>query len=251
MQAKLETSELAYLLHMHGATSVAGLDQAVFFPKSEEKQHQLLSEGLAKLQQNGWLVYEFDGYRSNVSAILLSAVLAAPEWVLVVERVVRNAGQQRLTYSMADKHLVEQFRSEDGNYILTGLSAQAALNERLCAAFQISKNHSFSESFLTDIEWFDGILSQQEQLQFTNAPQKSNDELATLGQHITPLRRHGRLQWVSWQNERLQILVEIGLLRDKQDELWAIQETESGRITLSPLTTSRLGSLMVAQTPDY
>jgi|GEM_PF-5634689 len=250
MQAKLTTTELAYLLHTHGANSVLGLDDATFFPQDENVRRTLQSDGFAALQKNGWLVPEGNAFHTNSTMMLLAAVLAAPEWVLVVGRIVENgAGQQLLTYSVAQEYLVEQFQADDGEYVLTRIEDKEILLNRLYNTFRTLETHSFTDSVSVEATIFGEVPreSTTEAIEFWGEKLPVHSD--TLARRFSQLQRHGRLRTYILKDGQPGMTLELAIVQDSQGELWSIAEGISGKVTLSPLTTTKMAELLMGKFP--
>jgi hypothetical protein len=244
MQIKLEQSELYYLLQSHNATQVLGLDDSYFQPESDALHRQHLQEGFESLIQHGWLVPDGQGYRTNTAMMLLTAVLAAPEWVLVVIRVVPGQGEQILTYSLAQEYLVEQFRAEDGAYIVTRLEDRQMLLERLYAAFQIPETHACAVEVEVDPAAFGRAPKDSEAESLVFWRQQLPDPHRDLSERFTQLHGQGRIQAVSLTGDQPALQVDLIIVQDSRGESWSIVELPSGQARLSPLTQAQMAEFI-------
>lgn len=241
MQVAFETSELAYVLHSLGAQHVIGLDHSTFFPEDEQARRSLLAEGFSALQRNARLIPEGKTFYTNPHMMLLAAVLAAPERVLVMERIV-SQGVQVFTYSFAVEHIVEQFQAENGAYILTQLADMDAVLERLRAAFLIPTDNGVGKDVEVDASW----LERRVRKASPEGPGHRDASLASgpaWAQRLVQLQPRGRLLTMSDLSSTPQTQ-DILLAQDDQGQLWAIWQSAADKFRLAPLNRARLAQLL-------
>lgn len=242
MQAKLEASELGYLLQTHGAQRIAGLATERFFPPEEAMREAMLAQGFAALVDHGWLVPADGGYRTNISMMLLSAVIAAPERLLVVTRAVED-GVQILTYSWAQQFIVEMFEADDRHYILTSLESNEAVFERLRAAFQISDTPNAAEPIKlaqADLGFaFSGTVEEKRQFwrkRLSGATEENAD-------HLAECSRCGLLTQFGRNESEPTPQIDLIILKDKAGKRWGLLERDE-QVMLYPLTLDVLHRLL-------
>lgn len=242
MQAKLEASELGYLLQTHGAQRVAGLTTERFFPQEEATREAMLAQGFAALVDHGWLVAADGGYRTNTSMMLLSAVVATPERLLMVTRVAED-GVQILTYSWAQQFIVEMFEADDRNYILTNLESNEAVIERLRAAFQIADTHTATEPIkLPQANLalaFTGTVEEKRQFWRNHL----SDTHESHADNMAESRRRGLLTQFVYAFDERTAQADLIILEDKSGKQWALIESNE-QVMLYPLTVDILQKLL-------
>lgn len=240
MQARLERSEFAYLLHLLEAKRVIGVNNASLFVETEVEREALLTQGMAALQAHGWLVESENGFHTHSGLVRMVAVTAVPDTVLLVTRYQPDNGQQILTYYRAQNWLVEQFLTTDGFYILTELSDTAEMTTRLQEAFAIPSSPVWPMAFTLETAVFTHAMTQSHtdpRTAWQTALRTITDEpnaLELLTHRLSGLRRVGLLDAASLQGTNLQARADLLLLHDREEGLWAMTATETA-VTLTPL----------------
>lgn len=243
-QVKLDATELAFLLHLQGAKRVLGLDEGYFFPEDQALLDERMAEGFQLLKKHGWLIPDADdeGLNTNTSIMLLTAVLAAPEKQLVVQRMVEHDQFQLLTYSWAQDYLVEQYRTVDNHYILTNLQNEEAVIDRLASAFEISESAE-TYKIQVPVSAFQEIVTTSDQQQRITEWQAilSSDQQGLAFQLATLIR----VGILALQKVNAQVPAEIILFRDGQGVCWSLQE-KNQMIILTTLTRHELAQILAS-----
>ena len=107
--AVLEPSEFLYLLSTLAATSILGFDNERVFPVDGEERQSRLGEGFRKLQEHGWLRPADQPGQLNLddALILMVAVVANPEAVILTSRNTSATGRELLSHYLAVQTIVE------------------------------------------------------------------------------------------------------------------------------------------------
>lgn len=252
MQAKLKPSELSYLLHTLGAKKAVGVNNAALFPDEDAAREALLAEGFAALEEDGWLVRQNGSFRTNTNLMLLTAVLAAPEYTLMLTRRLPDDKKQTITYYLAEGIIVEQFYTADGQYLLTKLDSLADVTERLCLALGIPQEPVGEATAVTlNTNKFESAAEQAKSgslLEFTNLlssaglPKEKAKQLAFQISRFQPV---GNIEIAAFSGEQIRGLTNIILLKGEKG-IWAIMPgPQPEQITLQTLDASSLSSLLL------
>lgn len=249
MQARLESSEFAYLLQTIEAKRVIGVSNAALFPTSETERGSLLAQGFAALQTHGWLVGEGNQFHMHNGLVRMVAITAVPDTVLLVTRYLPNNGQQLITYYRAQDWLVEQFLTDDAHYLLTELADTSEMIARLQAAFAIPTTPPWPMSITLDTAVFTQAVGQAQTGHMTTwettLQNITGDFNATqiLTHRFSGLERAGMLESAQLQGDELLARADIVLLRDREDGLWAMM-SEGTTVSLIPLNQTQLIELV-------
>lgn len=238
MQLKLQTEELAYLLHAHGAQQVVGLDKQRFFPNADQDRNRLLSEGFSTLQRNGWLVQDGNAFRTNTTMMLLTSVLAAPDRVLMVERVVPGKGTQILTYAVSLGLIVEHFQAADTGHVVTQIESHNIIFERVVDAFQIKDIHPFTHSVQVNTNLPENVsisLAEDLAAALGKALAETSGDFA---ERFVEVEIRGRVRSIRLRRGQPELVDHMVFLWDYHRELWVLCKDEADELTLFPLTTS-------------
>lgn len=141
MQAKLEPGEYAFLLHSFDANWVIGADNKLLFSTDDTVKKSLLAEGFDALKDHEWLIPEGRKLRTHSGLALMVAITAAPTASIMVTLPTIDGNQKIVTYYQAvmkeQTTFVEQFRTTDGDYLLTQFDDIQEVYRRLHQALQI------------------------------------------------------------------------------------------------------------------
>lgn len=251
MQAKLEISELAYLLHAVGAHKVVGLPNGRIFPQDPAAQTALLGAGFAALQEHGWLVPdEQGGLRSPAQLMLLTAVMATPQAVLSVNHFLAGTGKQIITYYHAADMWLEQFLTAEEEYLLTALPGLAEITARLRYALQIPDAPAQADPIPLGREQVELVLAQARQedalpaapLSLTPAGEPERAAQAAATGHDFALV--ALLESAALAGQQVQAFQECALLRGPENAMWAVAPTATGPGVLQPLGEDAFAALV-------
>ena len=228
MQAQLKTSEFSYLLHTMGAQQVVGVHNESLFPSDEATKEALLAQGFADLQTDEWLVPQNGTFQTNADLMLLVAVIAAPESVIMMTKAMPNKQRQTITYYQAQGIIVEQFYTSENQYLLTRFEAIADIVERLTQAMEIPVQESpkslvislKTKAFEQALEQAaSGDLSALTNLVSTsNLPENEVDQIAL---SISRMQAVGNIEITAFSSEEIRILSNIIVLKNEA-LVWAI-----------------------------
>lgn len=156
----LEPSEFYYLLRTVEATGVVGIDNSRLFPSDPAMAEARAGEGFHRLQEHGWLRPgdKPRRYHLDDTLVLMVAVVADPELVVLAARQTGADQTLLATEYMGGKTIVELSVTPEGNYHLAVVPDQAAMLRRvvqllaLPAEVPIRAQVSLDEPALTAIQ---------------------------------------------------------------------------------------------------
>ncbi len=229
MQAKLKPSELSYLLRTLGAEKAVGVNNAALFPADEAARDALLAQGFAALQEDGWLVKQNGSFATNADVMLLTAVIAAPEFTIMLTRNLPDGKRQTITYYQAQGIIVEQLYTSEEQYLLTRLDSLADVTERLCLALEIPPQRSGEATAVTlNTKAFEQAVEQAKSgnlSDLTNlltAAGLSTEKAAQLAARIPNLQPAGNVEIAAFAGEQVQGLNNIIVLKEANGAAWAM-----------------------------
>ncbi len=249
IQAELNPSELAYLLHTLQAGKVVGVNNAQLFPTEPAIRDALLQLGFEKLQEHGWFVaVEDQSINANDRLLLMVAVMADPALVLTATARFADDAQQVITYYVAEGIVIEQFMSAEGNYVLSQLESVAAITGQLQAAFAFADGDgpaawtfkfgaaAFQASLAAAKAGAPGEL--QSALAANGVTADRVDEVAGL---IANLRVAGQIEGAAIAGDDLLASAELGILRapDRAGEWLLAHDRTADEIELTAVHGSQ------------
>ena len=251
MQAKLTPPEFAYLLQTLEAQKVVGVNNAELFPTDPAVRDELLNRGLLQLQADGWFVSADGKISANSRLMVLVAVIANPEIVLTATHLAESNTRQIVTYYLAAEYVVEQFQTDDGDYVLTQLPAKAALVERLAGLFSLGEPPWTQLPALTfELATFETTLSQarsgspeglRQALQANDVPLEALDDLVNT---IVGLKPAGKIEGAALAGQHLLDWQELALLADSSGRQWLARKDEGENVLeLAPPALDRFKRL--------
>ena len=251
MQAKLELSEFAYLLHTLKASQVVGVDSALFFPDDELIRESLLRTGLETLRTHGWMVPQGLGWQINTRLVLMVAVVATPEIIVTMTQSTPAGRQQIVTYYLAQSIYIEQFRTADDQYLLTELDTETDFVGRLQAAFQIpaatpwSAPISLPTSALTEAV---NLARSGDSAFILSLLEEFGGEQSGLADLLVSLRPVGDLEFATLQGNQVIELRDAVILEGTDGSKWAMSHNqESGEVTFHPLNMERFSAFVLSR----
>ncbi len=252
VQAELEPSEFAYVLHSLRAENVVGINNEQLVPREAAVRTAQLQLGLAKLLEHGWFVAGEDGIDANDLLMLMVAVVAEPAYVLAATHYLEGNARQTLAYYVNHGISVELFQAASGNYVLSRLATTAELAGRLHAAFgALLAPPRWSESLIFALPEFEAALAQARAgdyaaLQAAVANnQGGTAELADLSRTLRQLRPVGRIEGAVVVGANPGAWRELALLGQGSTAGWlARQDEHAHTITLWPADEKQLARLV-------
>ncbi|HFE65794.1 MAG TPA: hypothetical protein ENJ93_00910 [Chloroflexi bacterium] len=229
MQAKLKPSELSYLLRTLGAEKAVGVNNAALFPADEAARDALLAQGFAALQEDGWLVKQNGSFATNADVMLLTAVIAAPEFTIMLTSNLPDGKRQTITYYQAQGIIVEQLYTSEEQYLLTRLDSLGEVIERLCLALGIPQEQLEQETAVTlNTEAFEQAVEQAKSgnpSSLTNLLAAAGLPAAEAGQlaaRIPRLRPAGNVEIAAFAGGQVRGLNNIIALKETDETAWTI-----------------------------
>lgn len=156
-QARLEISELAYLIHTFSGVQVIGINNDHLFPANAEQTEELLERGLTALKTHGWLAPDDHGFNMSNHLMLTAAVIAQPEQVVIFSKRVGETGKQVVTYYQTQDIIVEQLFTADEDYLLTQLLNSGEMIERLDQAMQLPEKAIWESPLTVDAPFLEQL----------------------------------------------------------------------------------------------
>ncbi len=254
MQAKLEPSEFAYLLHILNAEKVVGVNNGRLFPAEPSARDTLLNLGFIRLQEHGWLVGSEGGSDANDYLMLMVAVVVDPAYTLTATHYLSQDVRQTLTYYANGTIIVEQFLAADGDYVLTRLETTAELVARLRAVFSPLVSEAQRQAPLTfAVEEFENALAEAR----AGDPTALNravlgsaaaaDVLPGMAHVVAELRPAGRIEGAAIAGQSLRAWGELVILRDGSGAGWLVRKDEQANsIELWPAHEEQFEKLVEA-----
>lgn len=246
MQAMLQPSEFAYLLHALGAKQVIGANNAQLFPQEVASIDALMEQGLAELKAHGWLIPDGDAFKTHTGLVLLTAVIADPEIVLVLTLAAAGGGKQTITYSLAQNLTVEQVFTSEQKYLLTQLEGADTLVERVDQALGLTnKLPAQSGEIFLDSSSFETAMQQAARghlAALEAALTEANNDLhnaAALAASLASLRPAGRLEWAHFSGKQLETWKDAVFFQDANNHPWVLTKADpSGMIVFQSLNSA-------------
>lgn len=254
MQVRLEPAELAYLFHTLEVESVFGVDNARLFPADDGVRAELLRNGFAALQEHGWLIPEGRKLRTNTHVVLMAAVMAQPNQVVILSRYTPTGDKQIVAYYLAQtpeisQIAVEQFLTTEQDFLLTQLDDPSIIVQRLCEALQIPEDYSLWQVPITV-----GIESFRRALQPEMASDSRFSEEASYGEQapataavlasLCNSRPIGDIEIISRNGPQPYTWRDIVILR-ADDTIYAMtKEPTTSVVELTPLVQGNLTRLL-------
>lgn len=256
MQAMLNPSEFAYLLHMVGASHVVGVKNAQLFPTDAEAENRLLQQGFAELQAHGCLVPEGEGFRTHTGVVLLTAVIASPEIAILLTLATPDGGKQFVTYYLAQDMVVEQMLTAEQQYLLTKLDNFSDVVARLEQALSIAH---VSPPLSTPVSLprvaFEQAFRQPENgrlaalktlLHDADDGLREIDDVPSLARLLQSLRPVGSVEIGHMAAGQLIGRRDIMFFRDVDNNRWAMtRNAETDHLIFHPLTPADFAALFI------
>ena len=134
----LDVAELAYLLAVVDARSLAGVDDPRLFPATPDEQDAIFSAGLKALKEHGHLKpAERGSMRLDDGLIYLVSVLAQPEHVILTLRD-RDGARQVVFHYLAGPAVIELSAQSNEHYRVGMLPDLAAMTTRIAEMLSVS-----------------------------------------------------------------------------------------------------------------
>jgi hypothetical protein len=141
----LDRAEFLVLLDAVRATAVVGFDSQDLFPNQVDEHRALLSQGVAQLQQRGYLEVRSDGVRAVDETLLqVATVVAQPQIALITVRDNPGVGSQLFLHYQNGPFVVEQTLPEPGKHRLATIPNVLGMFDRLLAIFPLQDQLSVS-----------------------------------------------------------------------------------------------------------
>lgn len=251
MQAKLEPSEFAYLLHTFEASKVVGVRNNQLFPNEPATRQALLNQGFTRLQANGWFVPTDGKIHSNNRLMLMAAVVASPDYTVMATYYATEGSYQTVTYYVAHKIVIEQFMDSEGDYLLTQLETAEKLIERLATLFGLETAVKWQNRLKFELTAFEQALSQAKSGDFhrletlvlaNEVPPSSVNDLIQAIWHLKPV---GQIEGAVIIGPRLKAWDELAILQDHESVYWLVHKDDSlNVIELFPATSEQFEVLL-------
>jgi hypothetical protein len=246
MQAMLQPSEFSYLLHSLGATQVIGANNTQLFPQEAAVINALMQQGLAELKAHGWLIPDGAAFKTHTGLVLLTAVIADPELVLVLTLAEAGGGKQTITYSMAQNLIVEHIFTAEQKYLLTQLDRVELLVERVGDALGLTdKSPAQSKKVFLDSRSFEVVMQQAISGQLVDletaltAANNGLQDVTSLAALLSSLRPTGRLEWAWFSEKQLDTREDVLFFKDTNHQTWSLtQDAASGKVVFHPLKSA-------------
>lgn len=252
MQAKLQLSEFAYLLHSLGASKVIGVNNSQLFPPDDQALDSLLQQGFSALEDHGWLVPDEQGYKTHTGLVLLTAVVANPEFVIVVTLAAPDGGKQFVTYYGVQNIIVEQIFTSERYYLLTQLDKFDVIVERLGQALSITiEAPPWPKAVSVESNAFENVMQQTTNgnlMELEAVLIASNDKIpnvSSLAHIMKMLRPVGRVECANLSGDQLNAWYDILFYQDVDNHTWAMtKNAQLDSLVFHPLNYARFEALM-------
>jgi hypothetical protein len=252
MQARLQPSEFAYLLQSLGASKVIGANNSQLFPQEDHMLDSLLQQGFSALEEHGWLVPDERGYKTNTGLVLLTAVIANPEFAVFLTLAAPDGGKQFVTYYLAQNIIVEQIFTSERHYLLTQLDKFDMIVERLGKALSIgAKVHPWADAISVESNAFENAMQQvtNDNLMALEAVLRtSNDEISnvsSLARIMKTLRPVGRVECANLSGDQLKVWYDIFFYQDVDSHIWAMtKNVQLDSLVFHPLNWAAFETLL-------
>lgn len=252
MQARLQPGEFAYLLHSLGASKVIGVNNSQLFPQEARSLDALLQQGFSALLDHGWLVPDEQGYKTHTGLVLLTAVVANPEYVIVLTLAPPDGGKQFVTYYLAQDIIVEQMLTTERDYLLTQLDTFSIIVERLTQALSIdAKPHDWSDTISVESNVFEDVMQRlmnnnlHELENLLTASNNNISDMSSLAGILNSLRPIGRLEGANLSGDQRIVWYDILFYQDKNNHTWAMtKNTEVDSLVFHPFNQAALSALL-------
>lgn len=249
MQANLETTELAFVLHSLNAEKVVGLDNDQLFPADELSRHELLTTGRSRLQANGWFAADENGrFNSEPQLVLMVAVMVDPQLIFTVDRRSRDKSIQQVTYYVSGPHLIEQFRTQEGSYLLSRLPDMVAVITRWQQLFPpgdaaplVLQCDGAQFARARDLARAGNPAAMQDLVTAAGTGTEDDDALAAALAQLVP---RGSIAGAAVHGPALEAYGELTLLEDVGGNGWMAQSAaEGGLLTLTRYTPTQFAAV--------
>lgn len=247
MQAKLDTSELAYLFHVLEARRAVGVDNHRLFPAEVSIRDALLEQGLAKLQEHGWFVARDGAIDANDELMLMAAVVANPATTLAATHIISSEARQAVTYYLNQGIIVELFMAADGDYVLSRLETVAGLEARVAEVYSawltreraaapvVFASDRFEEALALAKAGDPGALRQA----------VVSDTSPELLPALARLQLVGHIESAALDNQAVQATGDVAILRAGDGACWLARNDErAATIELLPATPANLETML-------
>lgn len=120
---------------------IIGVDNSQFFPADDATRESMLRDGFEALKTHEWLI-EGRKLRTHTRRLtLMAAAIASPDASIMLRLPTSDGGQQVVTYyrtaGVDREMIVEQFRTSDGDSLITQLEGSPMMYKRLHQTLQI------------------------------------------------------------------------------------------------------------------
>lgn len=137
----LEPAEFYYLMRMHAATTVIGLESPDLVPRPGPAADARLQEGFAQLRFHGWLrPVERGRFDLHPEVALLAAVVADPQYVVVAARNLSDTALAVANHYLGADLIVELTLTPEGHVRLAFEPDRATLLRRIEALLAPTHN---------------------------------------------------------------------------------------------------------------
>lgn len=162
----LDRAEFLVLLDAMRATAIVGLDSEELFPSQVDEHRALLSQGVAQLQQRGYLEVRADGVRAIDDTLLqIAMVIARPQIALISIRDNPGVGRQLFLHYQHGPFVVEQTLPESGKHRLATIPNILGMFERIVTIFPLEDpDPSAAPEYYLPLETFLQVKEFAEQL---------------------------------------------------------------------------------------
>lgn len=146
---QLTPAQLSYLLALIEAKNLIGVKGDLLFPDDEQKKDALWTEGRRQLEENKWLVKKADEserYDLNSQLMLIIAVMADPEIVILSTWGAPQEPRLGVTHYLSDGMVVEQ-AYDDSIFQIAALSSLDVALKRLANSMDVPNHASQKLSF--------------------------------------------------------------------------------------------------------
>ena len=258
MQMRLQSGEFAYLLHTVGTNKVVGVDNAQLFPAEKHESETLLQHGFSALKEHGWLVPDEQGYIIHTELVLLTAVVANPEFVFVLTLATPNGGKQFATYYLAQGFIVEQIFTSEREYLLSKLEQFDMLVEQIGQALSITTEaHPWVDAVSVESGAFEQAMRQTTNGNLNELKtllSSSNDEISkisSLAGVLKTLQPMGRVECVKLSGNQLQIWYDMFVYLDVDKHTWIMtSDPQTDFLTFHPLDFAAFAAFLSKITPE-
>ena len=243
-QAKIEISELAYLLHTLNAQQIIGADNTQLFPLDPNETKALLEKGLATLKANGRLVPDGNAFKMHPLLMLSATIIVEPQRAIALTRRVGELGRQYITYYGGRTLTLEQFFTADDHYLITQLPNPAEVANRLSQALALPEQAIWPQPITLNLSQLEQ-LKQGQELDWFQLLSAESEDPNQLQDALLGLEAVGALDLVARQPDGRYIATQVMVVKAKQGAAWVILNSDQENVfVLQPLDSQRFAEFI-------